>query len=550
MQKVFLENEEKTIRKLKNQYHHALKEIEKKARALQDDINRLGELANLAADAEEKAVLLSQQQAKVYQKQYQDALKKQISGILDDMHGQNFKTISDYLQVCYEDGFIGTMYDLQGQGVPLCFPLDQAAVVRGVQLDSQVVEGYYARLGVDIADLKKKISAQASRAIATGMSYQQMAQQLERVARIGLNNAIRIARTEGHRIQVQSGFEACQKAKEVGADVVKQWDSTLDGRTRPSHQRVDGEVRELEETFSNGLMFPGDPAGGAAEVCNCRCALLQRARWALDDDFTKMDNESGELVEIKAADYDAFKKQYHEEVKKQEQRNFDITEGGKYKILPFDNVDDYHNYIRPEYNAQRMTHADNSVLYAADGGYIQNADGYKDINGYMRGLKDSLDNPKCQTTIDVLNRRTANAALKHDYVGYRKVNPSYLHDVLGLDTTGKLKSVGMPWEKFKDAKSAQELSDAINGLVGTEKARITDKAVTSVSLCEKLNFFKHRPVKFEIQMPAGTKGLITTNYPESEFIAKPNSTLEILGSMVYDDSGKPCVTIFARMIQD
>lgn len=130
------------------------------------------------------------------------------------------------------------------------------------------------------------------------------------------------------------------------------------------------------------------------------------------------------------------------------------------------------------------------------------------------------------------------------------MNPSYLQDVLGLDATGKLKAVGMPWEAFKDKKAAQELSDAINELVGTDKAFVTDKAVTSVSLCEKLNFFKHRPVKFEIQMPTGTKGLITTNYPESEFIAKPNSTIEILGSKVYDDSGKPSITIFARMIQD
>lgn len=230
--------------------------------------------------------------------------------------------------------------------------------------------------------------------------------------------------------------------------------------------------------------------------------------------------------------------------------DFDITENGKYKVLPFDNTDDYHEYIRHEYNAQRMTHADNSVLFAADGGYIQNADGYKDINGYMRGLKDSLDNPKCQKTMDVLIRRTSTTGLKKDYVGYRKVNPSYLQDVLGLDATGKLKSVGMPWEGFKDMQSAQELSEAINSLVGTEKACVTDKAVTSVSLCEKLNFFKHRPVKFEIQMPAGTKGLITSNYPESEFIAKPNSTLEILGSRVYDDSGKPGIVIFAKMIQE
>ena len=68
-----------------------------------------------------------------------------------------------------------------------------------------------------------------------------------------------------------------------GADVLKQWDATLDGRTRESHRRVDGEIRELDEKFSNGLMFPGDPSGGAAEVVNCRCTSNTRARWALDE---------------------------------------------------------------------------------------------------------------------------------------------------------------------------------------------------------------------------------------------------------------------------
>ena len=64
----------------------------------------------------------------------------------------------------------------------------------------------------------------------------------------------------------------------------------------------------------------------------------------------------------------------------------------------------------------------------------------------------------------------------------------------------------IPWEAFKDKKAAQELSDAINELVGTDKAFVTDKAVTSVSLCEKLNFFKHRPVKY--RCPLGQKDLL------------------------------------------
>lgn len=39
-----------------------------------------------------------------------------------------------------------------------------------------------------------------------------------------MNNAYRIARTEGHRIQNQSAMDAASHAKDNGADVVKQRD--------------------------------------------------------------------------------------------------------------------------------------------------------------------------------------------------------------------------------------------------------------------------------------------------------------------------------------
>lgn len=313
VQSAFLNNEEAVIKRLKSVYGQSLKDIEKKAQALQEDINRLGTLAKLSVDDAEKAKLLSMQQSKVYQKQYQDALKKQIGSVLDNMQVEEFKTVSEYLQKCYEDGFVGTVFDLHGQGIPLIMPMDQEAMVRAVQLDSKISEGLYTRLGEDVSMLKKKITAQVSRGIATGMSFQQVAQQLSKVSDIGYNNAVRIARTEGHRIQVQSTMDACYKAKDKGADVVKQWDATLDARTRESHQAVDGEIRELDEKFSNGLMFPGDPGGGAAEVVNCRCALLQRAKWALDDAELQTLKDRADYFGLdKAKTFDDFKKKYLE----------------------------------------------------------------------------------------------------------------------------------------------------------------------------------------------------------------------------------------------
>ena len=325
VQEAFLDNEEVVIKRLKQVYNQSLKDITAKAKALQDQINTLDALEGMTSDPEELARLKSMKQAKVYQKGYQDALKKQVNSILDNMQVEEFKTVSEYLNKCYEEGFLGTMYDLHGQGIPLCFPMDQESMVRAVQLDSKIKKGLYERLGEDVDQLKKTITSEVSRGISTGANFSQVALQIkakmtgiyDKKSGGALYRAETIARTEGHRIQVQSSMDACYKAKEKGADVVKQWDSTLDGATRPSHQKVDGEIKELDEKFSNGLMFPGDPAGGAAEVCNCRCALLQRAKWALDKDELETLKERSEYFGIDKNDsFEDFKKKYLNAVEK------------------------------------------------------------------------------------------------------------------------------------------------------------------------------------------------------------------------------------------
>lgn len=312
VQQQFLNNEEAVIKRLKQVYGKSLADINDKIKNLTFTIDELQKKYDwMDPDDPERAKVKSQIQSKIYQKQYQEQLQKQVDGILNQMQISQFTTISEYLDLCYEDGFIGTIFDAHGQGVPIMTPIDQESMVRAVQLDSKISKGLYTRLGEDVDLLKKKITAQVSRSISTGESFAQTAKQLAGYTRIGYNNAIRIARTEGHRIQITAAMDAMTAAKDKGADVVKQWDSTLDARTRESHATVDGEFRELDKKFSNGLMFPGDPHGAAAEVILCRCALLQRARWALDDGFTKFNNFTKQVESFDSPDdYGEFKKAF------------------------------------------------------------------------------------------------------------------------------------------------------------------------------------------------------------------------------------------------
>lgn len=268
VQQAFLDNEKKVLKKLESNYQDAL-----------DEINSKIELLMARQDADMQHV--------IYQVEYQKALKTQVQSILETLQTNEFETVSEYLGNAYHDGFIGTMYDLQGQGIPLIFPIDQEAVVAAVQQETKLSEPLYTAMGKDITDLKKKITGEISRGLSSGQMYGEISRNIASWARIPKNNAMRIARTEAHRIQCKATADAQFRAKEKGADVVKQWDASLDKRTRDSHVQVDGEIRELDERFSNGLRYPGDPSGGAGEVINCRCALLQRARWALGNDYTK-----------------------------------------------------------------------------------------------------------------------------------------------------------------------------------------------------------------------------------------------------------------------
>lgn len=296
IQQSFLDNEKAVLKKLEANYQDAIFEINDKIERLmaRDDAN----LQNV-----------------IYQVEYQKALKKQVEGILESLHSNEFTTVSEYLTKAYEDGFIGTMYDMQGQGIPIVVPIDQKQVVIAIQHETKLSEGLYAALGKDTSRLSKQIAAEISRGISNAATYGEIARNIASFSNIPKNNAARIARTEAHRIQNKATADAQWKAKEKGADVVKQWDSTLDGRTRDSHRKLDGQIRELDEPFEvNGMtaMQPGD-FGDPAEDCNCRCALLQRARWALGNDFTKWDQESGGIVEIKAKDYNSFKMKYAKE---------------------------------------------------------------------------------------------------------------------------------------------------------------------------------------------------------------------------------------------
>ena len=290
-----------------------IEELEKSYQKAIDDINRV--ITSLLARKDTENL-----QAIIYQVKYQNALKKELEAFLNVLHTMNYTLIDNYLKDCYINSHIGTLFDLQGQGIPLILPLDQEQMISAITLNSKLSEPLYNSLGYNIDFLKTSVRQEISRGIAQSLSYQEISRNIKNTTNVDYNKSLRIAKTEGHRIQCESAYNVQVRAKQKGADIVKQWDSTLDGKTRPSHRMLDGQIVDVDDYFKSDsgykALYPGD-FGVPSEDCNCRCILLQRAKWALtDEEFTKMNGKTNELQHFESVDdYNKFKSIFWEVTK-------------------------------------------------------------------------------------------------------------------------------------------------------------------------------------------------------------------------------------------
>ena len=302
VQQSLLNSEIDVLNALERSYQEAL-----------NDIN--GVIAKLLARKDTENL-----QAIIYQLKYQRLIKSELEGFLNALHTRNYQLIDYYLKDSYITAHIGTLFDLQGQGVPLILPLDQEQMISAITLNSKLSEPLYNSLGYDVEHLKINVVSEISRGIAQRLTYAEMARNLSAKTKLPMKRTFNIARTEGHRIQQEATYNLQIRAVQKGAKIFKQWDSTLDRKTRPTHRELDGQMIGVNDYFhSSGggkALYPGG-FGDPKEDCNCRCCLVQVAEWELSDDaFTKMNGVTNELQHFESIDdYNKFKKKFWEVTK-------------------------------------------------------------------------------------------------------------------------------------------------------------------------------------------------------------------------------------------
>lgn len=305
-----LQHEKEVMRQLEEVYKEALKLVTDKIKLLDE-----------RSEQEDKPSI-------AYQKSFQTAVQRQLADILQKLRNSSYTTIEQYINECYTDGVVETMYQLHSDGIPLILPIDQEKVIRAVQLESKLSKSLYQSVGEDVQRLKRQITSIVSAGFAVGASLGDMENQIaarmigdyRKMSGGALGCAKVIARTEGNRVANAARLDTAKEVSKHGADLVKQWDCTMDRRTRPHHVKLDRQVRELDEPFEvdgHKAMAPHQ-FDIPSEDINCRCRCDIRPRWAVEDseDDMKWDNENGMLVRIDSDTYRAFKNRYLQEAEK------------------------------------------------------------------------------------------------------------------------------------------------------------------------------------------------------------------------------------------
>lgn len=313
-EEILLAHEKKVLNDLEQAYARALADVKKRIQELTTDIEFLERTG-----VENESLIRS----KVYQLEYQKSLQSQIKSYMDTLKKSTVTTTESYLKQMYEDSYIAQFYVLHKAGIPVIAPINVEKLLKAVNMK---VDGFKfsKRMYDDVEELGKVTIEEITQGIAQGKSYIDIADRVAQRTEATLKQAYTIARTEGGRVSSMAKVDSQKKAKEMGADIVKQWDSMWDNKTRPQHQALDGQIREIDEDFEyKGMKAKAPRMFGVPHMdINCRCVMLTIPRWDIDDTRTKRDyieeREPNKDQLVQAKNYKEWKTKYYDKLKEKQ----------------------------------------------------------------------------------------------------------------------------------------------------------------------------------------------------------------------------------------
>ena len=188
-------------------------------------------------------------------------------------------------EVYAENANYAAFQTCEASGLDLAFSLVDAPTVQHMLTAGEALFSVPALdVAKDVAWNRRLMASQLTQGVLLGESIPKMARRVQRVTGSNIATATRTARTAVTGAECAGRVSSYERAKGMGIKLKQEWVATLDGRTRHSHRKLDGEKAEVGGTFPNGCRFPGDPTARYAEICNCRCTLVAAVEGFETDD--------------------------------------------------------------------------------------------------------------------------------------------------------------------------------------------------------------------------------------------------------------------------
>lgn len=123
----------------------------------------------------------------------------------------------------------------------------------------------------------KQINSAVLQGIIQGESMPTIAKRIKPLVNNNKNSAIRTARTMVTEAENKGKYDSFRELEEKGLIVEDEWVAVGDSRTRDWHLVMDGQRRNSEGYFIDGLgnklRYPADPTAPLETIINCRCGL-------------------------------------------------------------------------------------------------------------------------------------------------------------------------------------------------------------------------------------------------------------------------------------
>jgi len=471
VEKELLNHEKQVLKDIKSTYKKALQDINDRVQILQANISNIQNMDTSTYDERQLNIVNSQVRSKVYQLEYQKMLEKQTSSIIEVLKQDTITNVHSFLDKVYQDSFLGVQYDINMKGLPITVPFNPKTVVNVI--NKKIEDMTFAdRINVNMNDFKKTVKSEISRGLANGSTYNEIARNLSMVTNEDLYKSTRIVRTECARVSSEAKLESIKEMNKKGADLVKQWDSTLDNKTRETHAKLDQQYTEVDEPFKvDGyeVMGPG-MFGNPKQDCNCRCVLLSVPRWDIEDTVTKYDNEKKELVEVKS--YLDWKENYYKSINKNK-----VKSAISYKVLSLKEIDKFQETSNKCYN--KLSASEKEAMYEYTMG------GYQDVNDYLNNKYEGFDG--IENMIKDIDDSMSKYNLSNDVIVFRGTDSNFYQDY----KAGDIFSEKMYYSTSLNKNIAQTFADD-----------------------------KNNAIIVEIRVPKGTKSIYVGNNTEYEFEAE------------------------------